>query len=174
MKSELFDPLASEEGQNSFCFVAKDSKTVLFITDDTLNLLWEQAQQSLRGSSGTCCDGNYLLPKKDWIISQSRPGDSGRRRVYDKFAVLVFHEAEALTAEPRNVQGTEPQAFNAFCTYLGGHTTFVFVYAFTSFGTKIEHGSAIGWVQPGQYVEVNSSERRLIRQVVEAMKIAAC
>lgn len=36
--------------------------------------------------------------------------------------------------------------FNAFIRYLGEYTTFVFVYASTSFGTKIEQGSAIGWV----------------------------
>ena len=38
MKNELFDPLASEEGPDSFCFIAKNHKTILSITDDILKL----------------------------------------------------------------------------------------------------------------------------------------
>jgi hypothetical protein len=101
----------------------------------------------------------------------------------NKLAVLAFHEAKPLNAGPQDVEEAEHQAFDACMRYLGEHPDLQFVYAFTSFGTKGRAWQCTRedhYLSPlfgsedlaecGQYIEVHSSEARLIRLAVQMMR----
>ena len=168
------------------------------ITDGILKKLWEkaQAQSSDEWASAklwTHLWSKHLFSEKEWVVSPETPPEgSGRRRVDitieylggdNKLAVLAFHEAKALNAGPQDLEEAEHQAFDACMRYLGEHPDLQFVYAFTSFGTKgrawqctrEDHylsplfGSE-DLAERNQYIEVHSSEARLIRQAVQMMR----
>ncbi|GAB1190980.1 hypothetical protein APSETT444_000148 [Aspergillus pseudonomiae] len=167
------------------------------ITDQLLKCLWElaQAQSSNEWASPKLRShlwNKHLFAEKEWAVSLEPPQEGhGRRRVDitieyfgrdSKLAVLAFHEAKALNG-PQDVQDAEKQAFDTCMRYLGEHPELEFVYAFTSFGTKGRawrcdreetfftplFGSLDLDVR-SQYVELHSSEARLIRQAVQTMK----
>lgn len=139
----------------------------------------------------------HVFWEKKWVIALDSPPESkGRRRVDvtikklagdNKFAVLAFHEAEALDVSPQDLQDAEHQAVEACMRYLGkeGNGELGFVYAVTSFGTKgrawrYERGA--DYLTPvfgsddlaarQDYVELHSTDAQLLRASFDVMRNA--
>ncbi|KAA6408241.1 MAG: hypothetical protein FRX48_07983 [Lasallia pustulata] len=104
------------------------------ITDATLLGLCRQAQSEGFSEWASVAVWVLLYSKhvfweKKWVIALEAPPESkGRRRVDvtikklagdNKFAVLAFHEAEALDVSPQDLQDAEHQAVEACMRYLG-------------------------------------------------------
>ncbi|KAM5443980.1 hypothetical protein MaudCBS49596_008048 [Microsporum audouinii] len=170
------------------------------ITDEMLYALWSEAQQKPSSEWAAVAVWTHLWSKhifweKGWsVVSESPPESSGRRRVdvtikylgsdYS-IAVLAFHEAKAMDAEPQDVQDAEHQAVEACMRYLGRqeNSAVSFVYAVTSFGTKgrawrYERGDdyltplfgSNDLAERGDYVKLHSSDAALLNRAFNVMR----
>lgn len=59
---------------------------------------------------------------------------------HNNLAMLAFHVAKPKNSEPQHVEEAEYQAFDTCTSHLDEHADLQCVHAFTSFGTKVEHG----------------------------------
>ncbi|PWY67609.1 hypothetical protein BO94DRAFT_306916 [Aspergillus sclerotioniger CBS 115572] len=163
------------------------------ITDDLLLKLWEKAQEQSSDARASAKLWNHLWGKHffsetNWVLSQKTVENGDRQRVDitiermgedGNLTVVVFHEANALEAVPKEVQKAEGRVYDACMRYLGENPGLQFAYAFTSSGSK---GKAWRCVRGGdrllllfedhsQYVEVHSQEGEIIKRAAQEMRL---
>ena len=134
----------------------------------------------------------HLFTEEDWLVCQEmHPEGSGRRRVditieyvreKKNMRYLLFMKQRHRMRGPKIRKG---RGTGIRCLYevSRGAPRLEFVYAFTSFGTKIRawrcgredhyltpYSAPRGWLNGAQYSEIHSSNAHLIRQAVQMMR----